>query len=111
MSAPSIAKTVHKASDFMIEALEEGGGFALLCFGKEFCLGTKNEREFFPFISGEITPKDMLKFAISMLGQAQSRLYFLGRDRLLNEDEQRLAKDVRMLLCDLEYFLEGRAAA
>jgi hypothetical protein len=110
MSAPSIAKTIHKASDFMIEALEDGGGFAALCFGRKPPLQTHNAREFIPFVAGDITPEHLLQMALSLLFEANARLHFLGRDRLLDENEQRAAQEIRALVGSLEFCLGAEVA-
>jgi len=110
MTEVSIAKTVHRATNSMIEALEGGGGFAVLCFGEKLRLGKPGERAFWPFIAGDITPENMAEMATSLVFEASARLHFLKRDRPLNEKEQRLAKEIHELTLSLRFFLEGEPA-
>jgi hypothetical protein len=107
MTEVSIAKTVHMATNSMIEALECGGGFAVLCFGEKLRLGKPGQRAFWPLIGGNITPENMVEMAESLVFEANARLHFLKRDRPLDEKEQRLAKEIHELTLSLRFFLEG----
>jgi hypothetical protein len=107
----SIARTVHRASNSMIEALEGGGGFAVLCFGEKLRLGKPGQRAFWPFIGGDITPENMVEMAESLVFEASARLHFLKRERPLNEKEQRLAKEIHELILSLRLFLDQEASA
>lgn len=102
-----IAKTTCRAGNLMIEALEEGGGFALLCFGVKLQPPMQG-RAFSQLMAGELTPEDLLRMALSLVSEANWRLHF-PKDRVLPENEQRLQKQIRSLMGSLDSLLAEAA--
>jgi hypothetical protein len=105
MNPESIARTAHRASGFIIEVLEENGGFILQAFGKN------SEPFLWPFCAGDAPPHTMLRMALNLLFEANAKLHRQGLGAPLAETDQKLLTDLRLLIGSFELFLAKEISA